>query len=243
MAVAYGASGTQGQGAGDTTLTPSYPSSPPAGALFLLRFGHNNNATQASASYTVPAGWTARYTAEVSQNTRQWVYTRDAAATGSESGTISITVSSGTSAATHAAQIDYFTGADVSSPIDASAASFENAGIDPCTDGDLTTATDGAMACQACIHAGAFDIATLSGGTGGTYTNQTGGGGASTPRIGIQTAPIATAGSIGGFSYNKGAGGRWGIRGFAVKPAAAAGQPAVKRMGGVPFASPNRGIW
>lgn len=84
----FAGAGTGASGAGAGTLTPSYPSSPPAGALFVLHVAQYVEVAEP----TVPAGWSL-WDELIDGNIKQYTYFRDARAAGTETGTINVGVS------------------------------------------------------------------------------------------------------------------------------------------------------
>lgn len=206
------------------------------GDLLILHFGHPNNATQAAATYTFPGDFTARYADSVS-NTRSWIRWRQV--DGTEPSSWNVTVSGGNGSSAHAGVLHAFSGVEMPPTFEGEALSTTTGTT--ISDADITTIGPDRLCLQFVTQPANAAIQEFSGETGGNWTilsqtPETGSG-----RIGIQSATLASAGTIGGGSYTASA--AVGIvRGFALVPAAA-GQPIVKRHGGVPFVRINSWIW
>ena len=84
---------------------------------------------------------------------------------------------------------------------------------------------------------------SFTGETGGDWTLHSASP-SNTATIYLQTAVIATAGTIDGGSMTIAAG-SWAVRGYALAPASAASGilPMAKRFGGNPFSPFRKGIW
>ena len=139
MAVTYGATGTLLLvSSATTTFNVAYPSGITAGDLLVLHLVTNGGAP----SSTPPSGWTEVFReASAVSNPRGGVYIK--IASGSESGTLAVTVTS----TTGVAQISRYSGVDATTPQDVTRSIVEVS-----TTGDttislpsITTVTDGAM--------------------------------------------------------------------------------------------------
>lgn len=95
----------------------------------------------------------------------------------------------------------------------------------------VANSPDVAVSTQACTSPGTLTERAEKLSTGGTDTS-----------ISHASAEKATAGATGAFTWaqTNGASGSWA---YAIKPAAATGQPCIKRMGGIPGMAFNRGVW
>jgi len=238
MAVVYADSGTVSDVAGDVSLAPTASATVNSGDVLLCVIGHNNNATQVTATYTPPSGWTLANSV-TQANTREFVYQKDTVDGTEDGDTFTWTVSGGAAAASHNAFIHRFTGGT------GSLKAF-NSSIGTSTtpaDAGVTTTVDGDLAINFEIQATQVLGAEFSGETGGNWT-LVHSYGTGPPRMMLHTAPIATVATIDGGSTTIASSSAWVSIGYALAvAAAAAGHPAVKRVGGVQFMARNKGVW
>lgn len=80
---------------GSTNLFATFPTGLSANDTLILHFGHGNQSSQVTATYTATTSWTLVSTGAIS-NMREWVYSRRAA--GTETGTTIVTVTQGSGA-------------------------------------------------------------------------------------------------------------------------------------------------
>ena len=217
MAVVYADSGTVSDVAGDVSLAPTASATVNAGDILLCVIGHNNNATQVTATYTPPSGWTLA-NAVTSANTREFVYKKDTVDGAEDGDTFTWTVSGGTSAASHNAFIHRFTGGQGS----LKAFNSEVAATATPLDAGVTTTVAADLAVNFEIQSAQVLGAEFTGETGGNWTlvhTYTVG----PPRMMLHTAPMASVGTIDGGSTTIGAATAWVSIGYAIAVAAAAG--------------------
>lgn len=209
---AYAAAGTGVRD--DTTVAIPYPSGISAGHLLLLQVLCYNIET-----VTTPADWTLLYgpdTAAAGVQGRQYIYAKSA--TGSESGTLTVTASN----SDIGGRIYRFTGWANASPI---TANFEAGATANGSDASIeipsvtTTGTDELVV----AFIGITDdnaVASATGETGGDYTEAVAEYAQSTGAdfcIQLQTAGKAAAGTISGGVVSMGAADGWVVRAFAIK--------------------------
>lgn len=203
--------GTADRRNGDVTLTPTYPSGILAGDLLILHLGHNNQVTQAAATYTFPAGFAAKYEDRVT-NTRQFIQFRRA--DGTETGTASITVSGGIAAGIHQAAIYCYRGAKVNA--DEGGAVASSTGTTTVSDAGVTTTGPDRLAMQFGTINQNNAAASFTGETGGDWTLV--GEIANAPRMYVQSAAMAAAGTIDGGTWTMAVSSMQVVRGFALIP-------------------------
>jgi hypothetical protein len=202
-----------GTGSGTTgNPTPAYPSGLVANDLILLQVTVRDTSNTPS----TPTGFTPLYSAESSTVARQWIYYKFS--TGSESGTITITIG-GTSCKV------------------ARMYSFRNVALSSFTEGGGFgySASSTTMSAQSVTTTGINEldvsfnfvtyntaVASFTGETGGDwieavaeFTTTAGSRGC----VQLQTATMASAGTISGGTLSLGSTARsWGVRAFALKP-------------------------
>lgn len=214
--VLFVGSGGRDQAAGNVNLEAPYPSSPVFGRLLVLRFSHITSGDQLSATYDVPGDWTFRFL-DTQNNMRHWVYSK--VADGTETGTVTITVTGGISGAPHFAAIDMYSGVDTTTNHGIYGGAFSGGNSATIADAGVTTTTQGALVVN---YVSLSNVSTalgdFAGETGGTWTMIADGGDASVPRSQIATSSVNT-GTIDGGSYDATASGSWIVRGFALAPA------------------------
>ena len=200
-----------GTGSGTTgNPIPNYPSGLQTNDLILLQVTvrDTNNIP------TTPTGFTLLYGPDSTGTGRQWVYYKFA--TGSESGTITITIGGSSSKI-------------------ARMYSFRNVALSSFTEGgDFGSGTQSTIYAQSVTTTDANRLAvsfvfvndnnavdSFTGETGGDwteavpeFTTTAGSDGA----VQLQTATMASAGTISGGSYSMSNNDRWGVRAFALKP-------------------------
>jgi hypothetical protein len=182
------------------TLAVPYAGSLATGDLFVIQlFGR-----QKSTDPTTPAGWTLRYGPDTNSNASQWVYTCDARASGSESGTVSLTTGN---ANMWAARMYAFRNVATSSFLEAATTVNGSSGV--CGGPSITTLGTHRLlvACYG-IDTNAAMAANV-GATGGTWVEAvaeyaTGTG--SNAAMQLQTLALASAGAVSGGSSNFGGG-------------------------------------
>lgn len=225
-----------------TTLTPSYPSGLAANDLLILRVNHRNNLAAVDDTINVPGGWTSIY-ADQQNNCRQVLYYAFAA--GTESGTISIS-RTGDGTVNWSAQIYAFRGVNTTTPFEA--ASREGAASSTVlNDVGVTTSGSDRLAVNFATHDGApvNTLTVFTGQTGGTWVLQDAYNG-NLPASCVQTANMASSGTIDGGGLTGLNAGVWNNRGFALAPSAT---PVVVhnplRGAGVPGMAQHgmRGVW
>lgn len=153
MAVAFGSAGTRFvQNPAGTSWAVAYPSGISAGDILLLHISTNGGAVTSSS--LTGAGWTEVFKPATVTNPRGGLWLK--VASGSESGTITVT----TASTTGNAIMFRYTGVDTTTPQDATATTIEDtSGTDTTTDiPSITTVTDGAML----IYANAGNSSTVT---------------------------------------------------------------------------------
>lgn len=234
----YIATGTYSGGTdGTVTLTPAYPASLVAGDLLLLQVAHQSNATQRVATYTFPGTFTLLFADSGGgspNDIRQFIYYR--ISTGSETGTISISVSGGINGAAHRSAIHQFR--NTSSSTEGGNVVFTAAGSTSLLDTGVTTLGYDRLALQFAITNGSNTPASFTGESGGDWTLASSSGTASCA-LWLETAPMASPGTIDGGSAAISSSG-WANRGFALLPL---GQPTSKRFGLLPGFYGIQGVW
>ena len=201
---AGGGSGTTGN------PTPSYPSGLQSDDLILLQVTVRDTAN----TPTTPNGFTLLYGPDSTGTGRQWIYYKFA--TGSESGTITVTIGG-------------------SSCKIARMYSFRNVALSSFTEGggfgsgssstlyaqSVTTTDTKRLAVSFVFINDNNAVGSFTGETGGNwgeavseYTTSAGSDGC----VQLQTATMASAGTISGGSYSMSASDPWGVMAFALKP-------------------------
>ena len=209
-----------------TTLTPAYPGSLQAGDLFMLiciiRRGVSDT------SFTPPAGWTQIYndTAPSVNEPRQRIYVRDARATGSESGTISVTYSAGGGSGTlttACATIHAFRGVRTSAYLEGAALGGDSGGSDTTVEmGTVVPGGGNRLAVQASAAPFSRSLTKTSEATGGTWIERQDYG-PSTPGNGamanLQTADLTSGATISGgvSTFDASQSAKWLGRSFALR--------------------------
>lgn len=241
---AYDSSGTGShQNSQATALTPTMPATLSAGDGCLLVIV--NRSTTSGQTYTITGvtGWNLEATIEGGSATQPHVYIYSLISDGTEDGaTVTCTCSGGT--VEHKAIIHRFTGVKSSSWF-TYLSNVRTTGTTTIPDTGTTTVSADQLAVNIIADNGSHaSCGDFTGETGGNWIErnwyQTG----TNPAIGLQTADMASAGTVDGGTVTLASNPACRVVAAYISPAAAAaGQPAVKRMGGVPFASPNRGVW
>jgi PKD repeat protein len=205
--VTYVADGT---GSGTTgNPTPAYPPGLQANDLILLQV----TVRDTSNTPTTPAGFTLLYGPDSTGTGRQWIYYRFS--NGTETGTITVTIGGG------ACKIGRMY-------------AFRNVALSSFTEGggfgsgtgrriyaqDVTTTDVGRLAVSFVFVNDNNSVGNFTGETGGNWTEEaefrTNSGSDGT--IQLQTATMASAGTISGGSYRMSARDPWGVRAFALIP-------------------------
>ncbi len=208
-----------GAGAGSGTSmgnpTPSYPSGLQANDLILLQVSVSNSYS----TPTPPDDFTLLYGPDSTGTGRQWIYYKFS--DGTESGFITITIG-GYSA--NMARMYAFRNVALSSFTEGG--DFGSGAGSTIYARSVTTTGDKRLAVSFVFVNDDNSVDDFTGETGGDwqeaaeylysgpYYNDDG-------CIQLQTATMASAGTISGGSYNMGASDRWGVRAFALKPNAA----------------------
>jgi hypothetical protein len=182
------------------TLAVPYPSSPVAGYLYVIQLMARANTTNPAAL----AGWTLQYGPDTNLNPSQWIYTRDARATGSESGAVSLTTGN---ANMWCSRMYAFSNVATSAFLES--ATTVNGSVGTCGGPSITTL--GAHRLLVAFYGIDNNVAMApnSGASGGTwseavaeYASAAGSNGA----IQLQTLTLATAAAVSGGSSNFGGG-------------------------------------
>ncbi len=226
--VTFVAAGTGSGGTGN--LAPAYPTGLQANDLLLLQVTVGDGTTTPT---TPSGGWAILYgpdtvTPQYGNPGRQWIYYKFAS--GSETGTLAITI---TGYSTNVACIYAFRNVKTSNF--AEAASYTGSPTTPASTipaNSVTTTGAKRLAVSFNYVQADFAMGSFTGSTGGTWAQPTGGltrynGGFYTATIQLQTATMASAGTIsGGTTANYGVQygstwyySSWGVRSFALIPA------------------------
>ena len=223
----FQAAGTGTREGAWSTSSPAeieYPTGIAAGHLLLCHFE-----CELAASATTPTDWTLLYgPLDLTSLRRSYIFAKSA--TGSESGLLSVPCTVGGTSQDAAGRIYRFTGWANSATM---ADNFEGGSFGTGTDATIeqpSITTSGAeRLCVAFVHV-ADDNAldAFTGTTGGTwgeavaeYAQATGDDFA----MGLQTATLASAGTISGGVDTMAAADPWGVQTFAIKPVASALPP------------------
>lgn len=239
----YVASGSPDNQSMPTDLTPSYPAGLAADDLLVLRVHHRNNLAAASNTFSVPGSFAIEFTDQIA-NCRQLLYF--ATATGSESGTITVGTS-GSGTVRYGAIIHAFRGIDLADIYEA--ANVEGAGASTIlNDVGITTTGADRLAVNFATHDGSpvNSLTVFTGQTGGTWVLKSTDS-SQLPASCVQTADMASSGTINGGGLTGLNAGVWINRGLAFKPTSGvsyAGRPHL-RGAGVPGMAQHgmRGIW
>ncbi len=221
----YEGPGAYDRQAGNVDLTIPYPSTVAAGDVLILTVGHINSASQAGATYVFPADWELLFLDQVS-SCRHWTYRK--IATGTESGSITVTVTGGIAGGTHAGVIRRFSNADPAT-IEGAAASTGTAVT--VTDAGVTTSGDNRLALQLGFFSPVRTLADFVGETGGDWTISDQGAD-DTAKLWLQTAGAPYATTVDGGTFTISATGAWIVRGFALIAATAEPPPVQPPTGG-----------
>jgi MSHA biogenesis protein MshQ len=197
------------------TLAVPYPGSVAAGQLFLMQLMSRQKTTNP----TTPAGWTLispiAAGGDTHVNSTQWLYARTARATGSESGTVSLTTGNGNM---WAARMYSFINVDTGTYIEGAVTASGGSGV--CAGPSISTAGTHRLALAFYAIDQQVTMGANSGASGGTWTEavaEFASGAGSNGSIQLQTATMLTAGTISGGSSNFGGGSDDTIcRGFAL---------------------------
>ena len=197
-----------------TTLNAPYPSGLQANDLLILQV----TIRYTSGTPTTPSGWTLLSGPDTTSSTaRQWIYYKFT--TGSESSTQSITFPSDLSGVTLMARMYAFRGVATSSFTESS--SFGSGNSNTISARTVTTTGTGRLAVSFVFVSDNNAVGPFTGMSGGTwtepvneYTTTEGSNGC----IQLQTATMASAGTISGGSYTMSGSDAWGVRAFALIP-------------------------
>ena len=212
MAVAFGAAGSGNSGSGGS-LTPGYPAGMVSGDLMLLHVIIASTAETA----TTPAGFDKLSGPDDFSGARCYLFAK--IATGSEAGTLTVSFSA---ANFKFARIYSFTGNETSTTAAATEDLTVSTGADNSVEmPTVDTTQNGSMAVGMTSSDSTSATGNATGETGGDWTKavaeyQTGIG-----QLQIQTAAMASGGTISGGSYSSGTGTIWLMYGIGVKPAGA----------------------
>jgi hypothetical protein len=207
--VGYVGAGTANYAASGN-LTPAFPATIEYRNLFILQVTIRNT----SETPTTPSGWTLLYGPDSTGTGRQWLYYKFAV--GTESGTLTVT----TNASTYCMARIYV---------------FENVALSSFTEGaDFGTGTDDSIECPSLTTintkrlAVAFvflneslDVGDFTGESGGDWEEAVAEVKYPSYTVGclqLQTATMASAGTISGGSYTLSEAAPWGVRSFALIP-------------------------
>jgi hypothetical protein len=214
-----------GTGSGTTgNPTPAYPSGLQANDLLLLQVTVNDGTT----TPTTPTGWALLYGPDTVGSGgitgRQWIYYKFS--TGSETGTLTVTIG-GTSAKT--ACMYAFRNVATSNFVESTSFNAPTTPASTIPASSMTTTGAKRLAVSFNYVMANYAIGSFTGETGGDWAQPTGaitqyGTGTNVATIQLQTATMASAGTIsGGTTNNYNWGGSnyayWGIRAFVLKPA------------------------
>jgi hypothetical protein len=218
--VAFVAAGT-GDGTTSGNPTPAYPSGLQANDLILLQVTVRDTST----TPTTPTGFTALYGPDSTGTGRQWIYYKFSF--GNETGTITVTI--GGSACKIARMYAFRNVATTSFT--------EGGGFGTWTDSSIeaqsvTTTGFGRLAVSFVFVNNDNDVGSFTGETGGNWTEAVtefieNPSGSNDGCIQLQTATMASFGTISGGSYTMDDADPWGVRAFALIPGAASDEQAV----------------
>jgi hypothetical protein len=200
-----------GDGSGTTgNPTPNYPSGLQTNDLILLQVTVRDTTNIP----TTPTGFTLLYGPDYTDRVRQWIYYKFA--TGSESGTITINIG-GNSGKT--ARMYTFRNVDPSSFTEGE--NFGSGTQRTIYAQSVTTTDTNRLAVSFVFVSDDNAVDSFTGETGGDWTEAapeftTSAGSDGT--IQLQTATMASVGTISGGSYYMSNNDRWGVRAFALKP-------------------------
>lgn len=200
-----------GTGSGTTgNPTPAYPAGLQANDLVLLQVTVRDTTT----TPTTPTGFTLLYGSDSTGTGRQWVYYKFS--DGTESGTITITIGS---TVCKAARLYAFRNVATSSFIEGGGF---GTGTGATISAQSVTTTDVQRLAVSFVFVNDNNVvASFTGETGGDWTEavaefRTSAG--SDGCLQLQTATMASAGTISGGSYTMSAADPWGVRAFALIP-------------------------
>jgi hypothetical protein len=200
-----------GTGSGTTgNPTPSYPSGLQANDLILLQVTVRDTAN----APTPPAGFTSLYGPDSTGTGRQWIYYRFA--NGSESGTITVSIGG---SSCKIARMYSFRNVALSSFTEGGG--FGNGSSSTINAQSVVTTGSNRLAVSFVFVNDDNSVDSFTGETGGDWTEavteyRTTAG--SDGCVQLQTATMASAGTISGGSYSMGASDPWGVRDFALIP-------------------------
>ncbi len=229
MAVVFDSTGTVSDVAGDVNLAPTAPATVNSGDLLICQIAHQNNATQLSATYTPPSGWTLVHSA-TQNSTRLLIYNKDTVDGTEDGATFTWTVGSGLSTVGHNAAIHRFTGND-GGLISHSSGSGNSAII---ADSDVVVANNGSLAVNFICHDSGSPADHIV--SDATWTDRfsyfT-----SRPTIFLVDHATPTAATIGGSTWTTvgSTTGPWICHGYEIKEAAAAGGSPIHVLGQATF--------
>lgn len=197
-----------------TELTVSIPSGVP-GEVYILQVGHGNDATQYGATYTLPTdAFPVDIAYDATPSRRQWL--RGRVCDGKEPATVTVTVTGGTNFVQHSTAVHIFRN---TAGLALEGSNFLNGSSAAPSDRSVTTTRPNRLACNFMLLGADLDMPSWTGETGGDWTlvwqTATGRG-----RLSIQTALLASAGTIGGGSATLGSSSVYTIRGLAFLPGA-----------------------
>jgi len=200
-----------GTGSGTTgNPAPGYPSNMQSGDLILLQVTVRDTTT----TPTTPTGFTALYSADSTGTGRQWIYYKFA--TGSESGTLTVTIGG---SVTKMGIMYAFRNVALSSFSEAG--SFGSGTGQTISARPVTTSGNARLGVSFVFVNYNNAVGSFTGETGGDwveavneYTTTAGSRGC----IQLQSATMATSGTITGGSYTMSAANPWGVRAFALVP-------------------------
>lgn len=222
-----------------TALTPTCPATVNANDVLAVWIVNRDTGSQ---TYSLSGGGTWTNLATINGTGLPQCHIFYKLADGTEDGaTVTCTATGGT--VPHKAAVYRFSGTATSSFIAYDNAEFGNTST--INDNDVTTDQADCLALNFVADGGSdASPGNPTGETGGDWVEAHWSNVTANPSIGLWRADMASAGTVGGGSVTLGAARNTRVLSVFLRAAiAAGGQPAVKRMGGVPFASPNRGVW
>lgn len=202
--------------------TPGYPASISAGNLLLAHLLIRNT----TATATTPDGWTLIDGPDSNGASRQWIFAKSAS--GSESGSLTIDTNQGAGILAFA-QIHRFTDwkNDATMANNFEGLVFESsAGSTTVSDAGVTTSGADRLAVNFISLGNSLAMASFTGETGGDWTEAVAEARTTTANNGtlqLQTAGMASAGTVDGGSQTISGSTGWGIHGFAILPVSSGG--------------------
>ena len=193
--ITFGAGGTGTQTSGAGVIAPSYPASITGGMLLLLLVKVKDAGV---AAITTPSGWTLITSSSVASTNLFKAFYK--VADGTESGTLSVTVTDSAYAVARIYRFSNGTGVEAANSNNSAGSSTT------CSNVNVTTTLTLEMACQCYSWEGtATTIGNSSGESGADYTEAVAVYASATAGLDLQTATCAAASTITGGSATLGA--------------------------------------